>query len=402
MKKNCWLVLATLVATSAVAQVDTNNLPAIPAPATAAAPVTPAVAAMPEAAPVPEPAPAPAKKKAAPKKHVVRKISEPTVNLVPGPATVIAEHLNLRGQAGMKGEAIGRLKVGDAVTVVSQINLDKHAADEPAQWAKILLPSDIKVWVNSHFVDAATKTVTARKLNLRAGPGENFSVLGVIEKGTTVNVLSTKGAWEQIEAPANGFAFVAAMYLKQESVASTTPPPVTTTTEAPVTTTANVAETQPVATQPVTAASTETGETPGISTTATTAPATTMDGTTGAMPVVVDTNPPPPRVVSHEGYVRSSVSPVAPTPYELFDWDTGNAINYLYSSTTNLDLSRYAGCRVIVTGEEGMTARWAATPVLTIQKIFVTATSYPEVNKRVSSPRASEKNIRGTQPLNRR
>ena len=40
--------------------------------------------------------------------------------------------------------------------------------------------------------------------------------------------------------------------------------------------------------------------------------------------------------------------------------------------------------------------------MLTIQKIYVTATGYPQVNKHVASPHASEENISGTQPLHRR
>ena len=87
------------------------------------------------------------------------------------------------------------------MTVLDQINLDKHEAGEPAQWAKIALPSSVHVWVFKRYIDQATKEVTARKLNLRAGPGENYSVLGVIEKGTPVNELETKGDWMEIEAP---------------------------------------------------------------------------------------------------------------------------------------------------------------------------------------------------------
>jgi hypothetical protein len=105
---------------------------------------------------------------------------------------------------------------------------------------------------------------------------------------------------------------------------------------------------------------------------------------------VVDTNPPPPRVVSHEGYVRHSVSIVAPTYYELYDWDTGNAVNYLFTTSTNLDLSRYVNYKIIVTGEEGISERWAATPVLTIQKIYVTATNLPSVENVNHSPRAKQ------------
>ena len=72
-----------------------------------------------------------------------------TVALVPGPAEVTVDNLNVRGQAGLKGEVMAHLKKGDTVTVLSQINLDKHKANEPSQWAKIALPASTKVWVQS-------------------------------------------------------------------------------------------------------------------------------------------------------------------------------------------------------------------------------------------------------------
>ncbi|HTL73396.1 MAG TPA: SH3 domain-containing protein [bacterium] len=391
MKTNYWLIIGTIIATSAVAQVDTNTLPAIPAPASVApAPVTPAVTEAP--APVAEPV----VKKAAPKKKkVVKKISEPTVTLVPGTATVVPPNLNLRGQAGLKGEVVGHLKKGDTVTVISQINLDKHAADEPAQWAKIALPSGTKVWVNSHFVDATTKTVTAKKLNLRGGPGENYSVLGSLEKGASVSELSTKGSWIEIEAPSTAVAYVAAMYLEQTAPAPApvepTPPTPVVETAPPVATT--VAETAPVVTTPAPVEA----ATPVVPAPAEAAPVLPPPSL-----AEYDTNPPPPRVVTHEGYVRPSVSVIAPTYYELYDPSSGNAINYLYASTTNLDLSRYNGAQIMVTGEESLAARWGDTPVLTVQRIFVVNAAPPEPYKRVSSPRAQEQTIRGSKPQQRR
>jgi hypothetical protein len=56
---------------------------------------------------------------------------------------------------------------------------------------------------------------------------------------------------------------------------------------------------------------------------------------------------------------------------------TDKAINYLYSTTTNLSLSRYNGYQIIVTGEEGMDARWKDTPVLKVQRIYVLSTNTP-------------------------
>lgn len=412
MKKNCWLILGSFIATSVVAQVNTNTLPEIPDPAVSAE--TPAVAvdtAAPAVAETPATPAAPAApvKKAAPKKkRVVKKLHEPTVSLVPGPAVVTAHHLNVRGQAGLHGERVGQLNGGEMVTVISQINLDKHAPNEPAQWAKIALPSGTKVWVSSHFVDTTTKTVTARRLNLRAGPGENYSVIGTVERGTPVTEIETKGAWIQIQPPTDAFAFVAAMYLDQTAIASaqTTPPATTTptpvpapmtasTTPAPVpppTTSTTVAETQPVIASP---SGTE-SQTSTLTPSPEEANATTMAMAPETRPTMVNTNPPPPRVATHEGYVRSSISPVAPTAYELYDPTTGNAINYLYSSTTNLDLSRYDQTKIIVTGEEGLAARWGGTPVLTVQRIYVVSTNPPVPYQVIHSPRASQKNIPGT------
>ena len=244
MKTNYWLVLGAMLASSAIAQNNTNALPEMPAPvATPAAEMTPAPAAATNA-PGKKAAPAKPKKVVAPKK-----IKEPSVALVPGPAEVTVSNLIVRGQAGLRGEVVTHLFKGETVTVLSQINLDKHAVGEPAQWAKIALPSTVHVWVNGKFIEASSKVVSAKKLNLRAGPGENFSVVGLIEKGVPVNELESKGDWKKIEAPTNAYAFVAAMYLKQEAaapvVAAATPP----TEIAPAPT--PVPENQPIVTEPV-------------------------------------------------------------------------------------------------------------------------------------------------------
>lgn len=395
MKTNCWILLGTMLATAAVAQVGTNNLPEIPAPATSAAPAVTAPA--PAAAETAKPA-EPVKAKPAPKKkRVVKKINEPAVTLVPGPATVTPPNLNVRGQAGLKGEVIAHLKKGDTVTVLSQINLDKHALDkhaldEPAQWAEILLPADVKVWVYSHYVDAATKTITANRLNMRSGPGENFSVLGTLEKGQSINEISKKGNWIEIQPPATAFGFVAAMYLEQTPAtvaAATTPPP------------AEPAMTAPPATVRPTPVMTMTP--PPETAMNNTATGMTL-GTGPAVEPVIETEPPtnlPPRVVSHEGRVRGSLSPVAPTAYELYDPATRNTINYLYTSSTNLDLSRYDGAEIIVTGEEGLAPRWKETPVLTIQRIYVVDAHPIEAYDKLQSPRASQQKIRGSQAMQR-
>lgn len=366
MKKNYWLILGMMVATGAVAQSDTNTLPTIPPPIVAPA----AEPAAPAAAPAAEPA-----KKAAPAKPKKIKrapINEPAVTLMPGAAIVAVDHLNVRGQAGLKGEVIARLNKGDVVAVLNQINLDKHETGEPAQWAKIVLPASTHVWVFSKYIDPASHTVEPKKLNLRAGPGENFSVLGVIEHGAAVKEITTKGSWIQIEPPETAYAFVAAMYLKQEAsgmmaanVPASTETEPTEPTPEPAPTPTPVAETTPIVATPVV---TEPAPPPA---TPETALASNLGGDTNHPTVIMDTNPPPPRIVTHEGVVKPVDSIIAPTAYVLYDPATGGQINYLYTSSKNLDIGRYSGMRIVVTGEEGLAKRWKDTPVLTIQRIVV-------------------------------
>jgi uncharacterized protein YgiM (DUF1202 family) len=319
MKTNCWLILGVMLATSAVAQ-DNSNAGAT-APASTTSPAA--------GAPAESPKPAKHKHHAAPAKAAP--ISEPTVTLSPGPAQVNAKSLTARGQAGLKGEVVAHLKEGDTVTVISQINLEKHKANEPAQWAQIAFPSSAHVWVFAKYVDKENHTVMSKKLNLRGGPGENYSVMGTVEHGTQVTEIRTKGEWMEIEPPANAYAFVAAMYLTQAApapAAPATPPPTATT----------VPEQQP--------------------------------------PAQAVTQPPPTdRVVSHEGVVGHVTSIAAPTKYMLFDPDTYQTIDFLYTTAPDLDLGRYVNMRIIVTGVEGIDQRWPSSPIIAVQSIQVISTN---------------------------
>ena len=373
-------MLGVLVAGTATAQNNTNTpAPIIPPPIAA-----PAVVNTPP--PVAE-TNAPAKKvahkhkkhaaasaAAASKAEAKAEFNEAPITLVPGPAEIAVSHVNVRGQAGLKGEVISHVQKGDAVTVLGQINLDKHKADEPGQWAKIALPASTKVWVRTSFIDATNKTVLPKKLNLRAGPSEDYSVLGTIDRGTVVNSVGTKGEWTNIEAPTNSYAFVAAMYLKQEASGNVpvNPAPSTETAPLPVPATetntvaaapAPIAPAQPIAPEPAPNAAPVPAPMPE--------PAPAVADTNATAEVDTNLPPPPPRIVTHEGTVRHVTSLIEPTAYELVDPKTGTDINYLYTTSTNLNIGKYNGLHIIVTGEEGLAQRWSKTPVLTIQRIEV-------------------------------
>jgi hypothetical protein len=83
------------------------------------------------------------------------------------------------------------------------------------------------------------------------------------------------------------------------------------------------------------------------------------------------TEPPPPRIVQREGLVRGMTSIQAPSKFVLVSPENGRDIDYLYTTSKELDLRRYKGMRIIVTGEEALDERWGNTPIITIQKIQV-------------------------------
>ena len=349
MKKNFCLFLGALLATSVIAQTTTP-------PAAAPAKVETKPAPKAEAKPAAKKKTTLAAKPAAKKPSLVDELR--SIPLVAGPASVIASNVNVRGRAGLIGEVLTKITKGSAVTVVEEITLKNSKADEPSAWAKIVLPPGARVFINAAFIDPATKTVKPKKLNLRGGAGENYSIIGTLEKGATVKEIAVKGEWMEIEPPANAFAFVAAQYLKQEApaIVATTPKPTAPTEPAPTPT--PVTEPPPVA--PVT----------------TEAPTPTP---TPAPPVTIPEPTPTPevpeqyttRIVQHEGIVKGTWSIQAPTKFALVDLQSGKTINYLHTTSTNLDLRRWKGMHIIVTGEEGLDERWRNTPVITIQRIQV-------------------------------
>ncbi len=285
----------------------------------------------------------------------------------PETALIKQDHVNIRGQPSLTGEVITRLRKGEPVTLLEEIAVKSSKADEPTKWYQIALPTNTPVWINAEFVDAASKAVSARRLNVRAGPGENYSVIARLPKGTEVREIRKVNNWMEIEAPTNAYAFVAAEYIAKQAPTSlpvnptpepeiaaatpTTPPPtnaLATTTPAASILTPPESVLAPVATNPA----------PGVSTPL----------PPSAAPA--DGQPLPKRVVTREGLVRRAASIQAPTYFELINSDTGKIMNYLNAEEhKEYNLKLYTGFKVIVTGEELVDPRWPKTPVIQIETL---------------------------------
>jgi len=333
------------------------------------------------------------------KKVVAKKADSPRPEskpLTPGPAVVTEKNANVRGQAAINSEVVAHLKRGDHIQVIEEVTLKHPKTDEPAKWAKIALPSNTAVWVNASFLDA-NQTVKSKKLNLRSGPGENYSVVGRLEKGAAIKEVERKGDWIKVEPPADSYAFIAAHLISNEAApafASTEQP----RSPAPVTTapppTPAPAPTPVVQPTPAPAPPTETAVAPAPAPVVGSEPAGSSPVTVAAVSPSLPTAPAPlesrvpsvatrvrvpappkfepeeedvKRVVTREGYVRRSVSIQAPTYFVLENLSNGKTINYLFS--TNIVLRDLQNKRVMVTGEEVLDERWPNIPVIAIDKL---------------------------------
>ncbi len=141
-------------------------------------------------------------------------------------AVVKGNRINVRGQPTTGSEVVTQFKQGEKLTVLEEINHPKPAKGEPAKWLRVALPANTPVWVSTLFV--TNGVVAAPRLNIRSGPGENYSVIGRIPRGAQLKELRRNGDWLEIEAPPNTFAYVAADLVTRNAAA---PAPIPTGTQ---------------------------------------------------------------------------------------------------------------------------------------------------------------------------
>lgn len=315
---------------------------------------------------------------------------------------VLNERVNVRTRPSITSEVIHQLNTGDRVTIVDRINLNDPQPNEPREWFRILIPSQVELWISSEFIDSAQNTVTASRLNVRSGPGKNYSVVGRIDRNTVVEPIRINAGWTAIKPLPSTVAYVAQEFVKESSTATaaeiieepqesippvaptvsstpTSPPPRTERMTLPDIIIDDTGETdQPVAITsppPIESASRfESTPAPVLSppTTSSAPSSSPIDGdslfdrvATGTRTPTPSSNfsEPPPiqplftetenpiapqpaagfqeelaRVITRDGIVRRARNIQAPTYHRLDDPRTGNTINYLYTGKLQLDL----------------------------------------------------------------
>jgi uncharacterized protein YgiM (DUF1202 family) len=297
-------------------------------------------------------------------------------------ATAVAkgENVNVRGQPSFVGEVLGHLQKGTTVTILEDITLNHPPTGEPGEWYKIVMPPNIPVWVDAEYVDAGTKSIKARRINLRGGPGENYSVVGRLEKGAIIDTQKEEKGWIAITAPSNAYAFIAAELVEIQAPAASVaqapapaaPAPETVVVNNPAAPVAAATEPAPAPAPvaPAPTAQSETEQELAALRKATTEPASAPVAapTPGPAPTPAAEEAAGPRIVTREGFVHKAYNIQSPADYELHDIQTGALIEYLQPQSSQ-NFKIYVGTRVTVTGAEGIDPRWPRTPVMKVQSV---------------------------------
>jgi SH3-like domain-containing protein len=102
---------------------------------------------------------------------------------------VVGQRVNLRAKADLNAEVVGQVSEDDALT----------ARNIGTDWVEVVPPDRIDLWIHRDFVSDAT--ITGNKVNVRAGAGINYTVVGTLAKGDAITVRGTFGEWLKIAPP---------------------------------------------------------------------------------------------------------------------------------------------------------------------------------------------------------
>lgn len=110
-------------------------------------------------------------------------------------ARIKADRVNLRAKPDATGE------------VVAQATLDERLRVQEAQaeWVSVWPPDRVDLWVHRDFVKDGLSV--GEKINVRAGAGINFSVVGQYQRGERVEVRGQFGEWLKV-GPSNAVLWV--------------------------------------------------------------------------------------------------------------------------------------------------------------------------------------------------
>lgn len=131
--------------------------------------------------------------------------------------------INVRSGPGASYSVLGYLSRGERVTITGTVSNG---------WTQIKLPGNYVGYVNSAYLSSSYSSntscpvvntggdryrVTTGALNVRSGPGTNYRVISVLQKGDEVTRIGQSGKWFKVSTSNGADAWVSSKYLASVS-----------------------------------------------------------------------------------------------------------------------------------------------------------------------------------------
>jgi len=114
---------------------------------------------------------------------------------------ITSDKVNVRAGQNINFERLCSLSKGEEVVIV----------DKSYDWYKIKLPESARCYIAERYVRLLSENigvVSADRVNIRAGQGEGFSVIGQVNQGAKVKIRGEKEGWYEIQPPSGSYGWV--------------------------------------------------------------------------------------------------------------------------------------------------------------------------------------------------
>lgn len=104
----------------------------------------------------------------------------------------LKDSINLRARPALTAEVVGQ----------AAVNQELAAKSLDMEWVEVVAPTNIDFWVLGDYLKEGV-VICSQMVNVRAGPGINFSSVGQLNNETKVDVRGSHGDWIKIAPPEN-------------------------------------------------------------------------------------------------------------------------------------------------------------------------------------------------------
>lgn len=121
------------------------------------------------------------------------------------PVRITADRVNLRAQPRLTAEVIAQAAYDDRLV----------AREIGAEWVAVGAPASVDLWVMKPYVQVPQNTIGAQRVNVRAGPGINYTIVDTLSLGDPVEPRGEEmGDWIKIAPPPNACVWVSREYVE--------------------------------------------------------------------------------------------------------------------------------------------------------------------------------------------